>query len=408
MNRIPNLASERGAVLIQTAAAALVLVGFGTFVVDYGVLWVARNQAQNAADAGAVAGVIARAYDDFDDPPNPDGLAYGSVSKVVGQNLVWGASLVPTAGQVTSFGCPPEAGAPLRCVRVDVYRNGEEGSTALPTWFAPALGITSQGVKATASAQVLIGNGTNCLRPLAIPDKWTESSPTPPVTFAKYDSGGHLLPPPRDDYDPPSTSGPGTGLQFPTSNSDPEDLGSQIPFTYYADSTIATNPVYPGQFVPLALTGGYDASVAACNGQTVSVGDQIAISGTPNPTDFTALFDADSGASWDAGTRTIDGSCAPGCAHVSPRLIAIAVFDVDIFQYRLVQSNWTACPPGRPSCTPCPGGNPCVSIVNIVGYFIADAAGSTGYLTSYPGLIPTDAPKLTAQSSFLKAITLVR
>ena len=58
MRRTPNLASERGAVLIQTAIAALVLVGFGTFVVDYGVLWVARHQAQNAADAGGRVGSI--------------------------------------------------------------------------------------------------------------------------------------------------------------------------------------------------------------------------------------------------------------------------------------------------------------------------------------------------------------
>jgi hypothetical protein len=404
MNRTPTLTSERGAVLIQTAAAALVLVGFGAFVVDYGVLWIGRHQAQNAADAGALAGAIARAYDDFDDPPDDDGFADSSISKVVDQNLVWGA----TTGEVASFVCPPEAGAPLRCVRVDVYRNGDHGSTALPTWFAPILGITSQGIKATASAQVLMGNGTNCLRPLAIPDKWTESSPIPPSTYTRYDGSGNPLPPPHDVYDPPSTSGPGTGFQFPTSNSDHEDLGSQIPFTYYANSTVSTNAIYPGMFVPLALTGGYDASVAACNGQTVSVGDQIAISGTPNPADFTALFDEDPGASWDAGSRTIDGSCAPGCAQVSPRLIAIAIFDTDIFKFRLVQNNWTACPPGNVSCTPCPGGNPCVSIVNMVGYFIADAAGSTGYVTSYPGLIPTDAPKLTAQSSFLKAITLVR
>ncbi len=53
--RIPNLATERGAVLIHTAIAALVLVGFGTFVVDYGVFWVARHQAQNAADAGRMS-----------------------------------------------------------------------------------------------------------------------------------------------------------------------------------------------------------------------------------------------------------------------------------------------------------------------------------------------------------------
>src|SRR5258708_30723584 len=89
--RIPNLASERGAVLIHTAIAALVVVGFGTFVVDYGVLWVARHQAQNAADAGAMAGAIARAYDDFKDPPASGGVSGPDATHVVGAHLGWGA-----------------------------------------------------------------------------------------------------------------------------------------------------------------------------------------------------------------------------------------------------------------------------------------------------------------------------
>src|SRR5213592_3728908 len=60
---------ERGAVLIQVAISILALTAFTTFVVDYGVLWVARGQAQNAADAGALAGATARAFDDVADPP---------------------------------------------------------------------------------------------------------------------------------------------------------------------------------------------------------------------------------------------------------------------------------------------------------------------------------------------------
>ena len=51
MSRIPNLASERGAILINTFLALLVLFGIATYVVDFGVLWMGRHQAQNAADA---------------------------------------------------------------------------------------------------------------------------------------------------------------------------------------------------------------------------------------------------------------------------------------------------------------------------------------------------------------------
>src|SRR5206468_4796273 len=65
---------ERGAILIQVAISIMALTAFSAFVVDYGVLWVARGQAQNAADAGALAGAIALAYDDTTYPPtvHPD------------------------------------------------------------------------------------------------------------------------------------------------------------------------------------------------------------------------------------------------------------------------------------------------------------------------------------------------
>jgi Flp pilus assembly protein TadG len=58
-----RLDSERGAVLLHVAIGILVMIGLLTFVVDWGVMWVARNQAQNSADAGALAGAISMAFD---------------------------------------------------------------------------------------------------------------------------------------------------------------------------------------------------------------------------------------------------------------------------------------------------------------------------------------------------------
>ena len=48
---------------IHVAIGMMVLIGFLTFVVDYGVMWVGRGQAQNAADAGALAGAVSMAFD---------------------------------------------------------------------------------------------------------------------------------------------------------------------------------------------------------------------------------------------------------------------------------------------------------------------------------------------------------
>jgi Flp pilus assembly protein TadG len=391
MSRIPNLASERGAVFIQTAVAAMVLVGFGTFVADYGVLWVARHQAQNAADSGAMAGAIARAYEDFDDPPAAGGVADQTASQLAGANLVWGAS----SPGITSFACPPEVGGAGRCVRVDVYRNDDHGN-ALPTWFAPALGITSQGVRATATARVVVANTTRCLRPWAIPDQFNDDQ-SPPDGFKKYHEGTGA-PTGLDVYTPPSSSGPGLGLRFPINNSGPQNLGDFQSLTFNDLTADPANKILRSSVVPLDLPGGYAASLAACNGQPITVGDQLPIScGTclstdaPSASDFSSLYDQDRGASWNAATRMMP---------LSPRLAAIAVFDVDRFQLSNATGNWSACPFNRP----------CVTVVNIIGFFIADGAGSSGYVTSYPGVppLPTDPVRLTAASSFLKAITLVR
>ena len=81
---------KRGAVLVQAAVSSLVLLGFASFVIDYGILWVSRNQAQNAADAGATAGALARAYDG-DSTPSVGGPAWTSASVVAQANLVWNA-----------------------------------------------------------------------------------------------------------------------------------------------------------------------------------------------------------------------------------------------------------------------------------------------------------------------------
>jgi hypothetical protein len=180
-----------------------------------------------------------------------------------------------------------------------------------------------------------------------------------------------------------------------------------------ADVATPTTPlpdgaIPEGALVALDLDGGYDASRTACNGQSVAVGSQVTIApDVPTGLHFADLVSLDPGAQWNAATKTIDGSCAPMCAPISPRLVAMALYDVDLFQYRHAVGNWDRCPLGYPICVPCPAGNPCVSIVNIVGFFIADAIPH-GFFTAYPGVVPTDPPKLMAQSSFLKAIALVR
>ncbi len=375
----------------------VVLLGLTTFVVDYGILWLSRAQAQNAADAGAVAGAIARAYDDLAPAPSAGGVVGQSASVTVAANPVWFAA----AQSAVSFDCPAGVSG-TRCVRVEVFRDGTGGSSPLPTVFGPVLGITSQGVRATAVAQVAVGNGSLCLKPWAIPDKWVEHRPIdkpwdPTDVFDRYDGTGAPLMP-GDEYIPPDPGTTGTGLTFSS------DLG--LATTLAFANPDASPPISHGFLLPTVLGGGntYEQNIAGCNGQLSSVGQLF---GTGNASmlgstvsGIADLIDLDSGATWNAGSNTVQGSCAPGCAPISPRLVAIAVFDVDLYQQMRSTDNWSGCP----------GGVRCVKVTNIVGFFLESATsdGATGYLARYPGLVSPGNLSLSEDSSFLAAVTLVR
>src|SRR3954468_20187233 len=83
-----------GAVLVHVAVAIIGLLAFCALVVDYGTMWVSRRQAQNAAEAAALAGAISLAFDsgtDFD-------RARMMAKKVGESNKVFGGTLSITQG----------------------------------------------------------------------------------------------------------------------------------------------------------------------------------------------------------------------------------------------------------------------------------------------------------------------
>ncbi len=176
-------ASETGAVFIHVAIAIFALMGMMVYVFDFGIVWVSRGQAQNAADAGALSGALARAFDDFDDPPVADGIADMSGRLAVLANNVWAQA----PGVNMSWACP--TGVVGRCARADVYRNGEFASANLPVIFGPVLGITTHGVRATATAVVSVANSTNCMRPFSVADRWLEVLGTTPDVYDHWEKG---------------------------------------------------------------------------------------------------------------------------------------------------------------------------------------------------------------------------
>src|SRR5262245_58686187 len=180
--RYRRLQSERGAVIIHVAVGLVALIGFSALTVDYGVLWVSRRQAQNAADAAAHAAAEQLSFGDPSDYTAATNAAVAAAS----QNLIWGQAPTATTVAITFLDgvagtplCPPGApGPPDKCVNADVWRNTEK-SNPLPMYFGQIVGLTQQGVKATATAQLYWGDKATCVKPFVIPDKWQENYPVP-------------------------------------------------------------------------------------------------------------------------------------------------------------------------------------------------------------------------------------
>ena len=159
--------------LVHVAVALMMLIALSAFAVDFGLFWLGRGQAQNSADAGAIAGAIGLAYDSSTDTSDT-GPAKLSALTAARANLVAGQQpAVNVTDDITFVDCPDGTKAPA-CIRVNVYRDNAHGNP-LPTWFGNLVGVTSQDTKATATAEAGGANATNCLRPWMIPDKWSES-----------------------------------------------------------------------------------------------------------------------------------------------------------------------------------------------------------------------------------------
>jgi Flp pilus assembly protein TadG len=411
----PGLRAERGAILVQVAAMMLGLTALSAFIVDYGILWTARRQAQNAADAAAMAAAASLAFE----APGDQARAFSNAVTAVANNRVWGAAVPLAPGDVTFPPCPAGSIGSGTCVRVQVLRN-EDNDAALPTVFGALVGVTEQGVRATATAQVLYGDATDCVKPLAVPDRWDEqrNNVGPPSwevmdTFERYAPGGALLPGPvHDRYDPPSpVPGPnGTGLSRGPSSWTSGDYGQRL------EMHPSPNPLIDlaggERLVPVQIDGAgagpFLDGLTSCSPRVIRPGDrlEVELSNVNGATGqgFSELIARDPGATWDfslhggrggvAGGCMASGTCcsAGTCTSISPRIIALPVYNPDL---------WNQNPPGAAT----------VVVTRIVGFFVERYSPSfnevVGRLMIYP-VLPRSTMTASPSSSFVASVTLVR
>jgi hypothetical protein len=401
--RTRTVASERGAILAQVAVSLLVISAFAMFVVDYGVLWVGRHQAQNAADSGALAGATALAFDDFANRDD-DGPAKLAARQFALANYVFGAE--PDVNMTTDvrFYKDNEADFPAicsndDCIRVDVYRTKTRGNP-LPVVFGWLVGVEDQSVRAMAIAQAAAGNASKCLKPWAVLDKWSDSS-GPWTTESDFD-------PALDTYTPPDGDDPGTSYTLAA------DLGLKIHLKV-GDPTDSKATFGAGWFSPIDLggTGGdvYRDNISGCAAGIYKIGDTLAVENGnmvgPTKQGVDDLYDLDPTAEWDPVEKKVVNSCVgppykcskPGYQS-SPRIVAVPVINTQMAYDEVHKEDGGTTGAGKMS----------VKIVAILGFFVEGMDGKdvVGYFATKPDLLVSNGGAPSPTAAFLMSVRLVR
>ncbi len=410
--------SERGTVLVQVVVSLLALLALSSFVIDHGVMMTARAQAQNAADAGALAGAQSLLLLQGD--PYADQVARA----VTMQHKIFAANTATGNVTVTvPMACPPPYNSPSGCIKVDVSKQD------LPTFFAKLANINSQGVQATATAMAGRGNSVECIKPWVVADKWVDNSGKG-LNTSGWDQMDTFDPADGDTYTAPGfkATGPGndygTQLMLKDGNTGDYSSGWTMQIEFGVPGTDAYQEALEGcpDFVP--TVGIYDGSNPSCDDRGDTPDPEAGcldvkpgMAAMPTEKGVNAIVAKDSGATFNTSTNTISGGCmAADTCKISPRIVPIAIFN-------------TAAYVKMDAAGACAGGNCVAQVVNIIGFFVEgmcdvvypnqasrplycgtnQQAKKTvvGRLINYPGQA-TGVAGAPGPSSFILVTTLVR
>lgn len=378
MSRLRRLRDdERGMTFVFVGLGLLAFLSASMLAIDIGMFMTARSQAQNAADAGALAGAVALVFNDYNDR-SPSGPAVQSALSAALANDVMSYDVSVTPDDVTF---PAE-----ERVRVDVFRTGGRGNP-VATLIAAYFGVPVADISATATAEAAVANAATCAKPWAVPDKWDERQQPPwdeADTFDMYEKNGKDPLPDPDIYAPADQTGY-TGYQ---SSPTGPDYGRRILLK-------AGNPnqaISASHFYPIALPPGegaawYEENIPGCWPGTMRIGDTIPVEPgnmTGPTTDGTqALIDKDPGAYWSDSLNRVMSDYNP-----SPRIIVIPVFDPKVYEESRQH--------GRQD----------IQVANLVGFFIEALDGNSvwGRMVPMTGLVRGTPPF----NAYLRSIRLVQ
>ena len=332
---------ESGMSYVFVGMGMMAFLSASILAIDVGMLMTARNQAQNAADAGALGGAAALHFDNFTDR-SAGGPAVTSAINAATGNAVMAKNVSVLPEDVTF---PLDAAGEATRVKVTVRRTASRGNP-VSTLIARYFGTSETDIGATATAEVSPANGMTCVKPFTIPDKWSERQ-TPPWdaddTYDAFDNKGVPLANP-DIYIPankPGYTGYNTEVMRGQRLGIRAATGNNITVSFYFSLALG-KPV---------VTGGaeYDWNIANCNKTIYHWGDPLtqepgAMAG-PTISGAELLIAKDPGAYWDTATNKVKGSRYGG---QSPRVFPIPLYDPIVYdsgkrngrEADLVTANW--------------------------------------------------------------------
>ena len=380
---------ESGMSLVYVAIGFMTFMAASTLAIDVGMFMTAKSQAQNSADAGALAGAIALANNDWDDRSATGPAVQGAISTAK-RNTVFGTSPSVLTSDVT-FPTDP-AGQPNR-VRVKVHRTTPR-NTAIPTLIGPLFGVPTVDIAAWAVAEASPANAMTCVKPFMIPDRWVENTDdkgkatgtwTTTSEFDAVDSKGNPL------TNPDRYVGATDAARYSGYNA-ARDVGTDLVLRAGSGSNI--NPTFYYSWKMPGDTGGdfYRDNISGCNTAVITWGDTIVQEPGnmvgPTIQGINDLINQDPGARWDDTCDCVVGS---KFGSHSPRVFPIPLYDPEF--YSTGKTN------GRTAD---------VRIAGFLGFFVEWEGGNQihGKITQVNGIFNDKGPKVGA--SFPKAIRLVQ
>jgi len=316
LTRIRHLRrDERGMSFVYVGMGFMAFLAATTLAIDVGMFMTGRSQAQNSADAGALAGAVALAFNDFNDR-SAGGPAVQSALNAARANVVIASQVSVGPGDVTFPNDP--TGQPNR-VKVDVFRTAGRGNP-IPTIVGSLFGLQNVDIGATATAEASPANAVRCPAPFTIPDKWIE----------KQDPGGWS---PNSTFDPGDVYiGPSDPVNY-TGYDMNRDRGVQITLKADNDTKITASFYNPWDFPGSVGASDYRRNIAECDqrsGFVLPNGVQLTPENGnmvgPTKQGMQDLIDLDPYASWDTTCKCVVGS-DPKYNGNSPRIRPIPVYD---------------------------------------------------------------------------------